>query len=590
MDSSQTDTELFQALQKGQSPALGVLYNRHSGLVYTIALTLLGDPQEAEALTQEIFLKLWKQRNYRPSQGSLVRFLATLTQTQAVERLRSRQGVRRFLRGWGEATNLVFPLPQQVESLSMSDQRSQQVRGAWAQLPDNQRQILKMAYYGGLSQLDIARQLDIPLETVKYQARQGLLRLGVRLQNLTNEEIDGARQTHQAQAGMAPPKSPGNLAAILPAQRPSIAMFGVIASVVSLFALIFSRFLGLPVNPFSVNPFSKVVQSSSSSISNRDAAADLDTIDLDAIDLDTVTPAVVDLETITPAKTLSTSTDVVWSLALSADGQILVSGGADKTIKVWNLETDQVLHTLSGHTDTVRAIALSPNGRILASGSGDHTIKLWNVETGQLLRTLAGHSGPVWSVAISPDGQTLISGGEDGALKIWRLQTGELIRMIQAHADRVFSVAIAVDGETIATGGIDHTIKLWRLQTGELIGAIAQHSSAVRAVDFSPDGRHLASGSWDKTIKLWNWRTGELIHTFTGHTLRVVTVKFSQDDPTLASGSIDHTIKLWDTRTGRLRQTLAGHSDWVLAVAASDDRLVSSSKDQTIQIWRPSNR
>ena len=283
-------------------------------------------------------------------------------------------------------------------------------------------------------------------------------------------------------------------------------------------------------------------------------------------------------------KTLVGHSGSVWSVALSSDGQTLVSGSEDKTIKIWNLNTGQVSRTLLGHSDAVRSVTLSPDGQILASASGDKTIKLWNLH-GQI-RTLSGHSGPVWSVAINPDGQTLVSGSEDGTVKIWNLPTGELRRTINGHSGRVFSVAISPDGQTFATASIDKTIKVWHLQSGELIRTLLGHADAVRCVVFSPDGQKLASSSWDKTIKVWNLRTGEVMRTLLGHSDRVVSVAFSNDSQ-IASTSVDKTIKVWNWQTGKLLSTLSGHSDWVLSVTISPTgQIVSSSKDKTIKVWQ----
>ena len=284
-------------------------------------------------------------------------------------------------------------------------------------------------------------------------------------------------------------------------------------------------------------------------------------------------------------KTLIGHSDSVWSVDLSSDGQTLVSGSEDKTIKIWNLNTGQVSRTLLGHSDAVRSVTLSPDGQILASGSGDKTIKLWNLRTGQI-RTLSGHSGPVWSVAISPDGQTLVSSSEDSTIKIWDLPNGELRRTINGHSGRIFSVAISPDGQTFATASIDKTIKVWNLRTGELMRTLLGHADAVRCVVFSPDGQKLASSSWDKTIKVWNLRTGELMRTLLGHSDRVVSIAFS-DDSQIASTSVDKTIKVWNWQTGKLLSTLSGHSDWVLSVTTSPTgQIVSSSKDKTIKVWQ----
>ncbi|MCL1475093.1 WD40 repeat domain-containing protein, partial [Argonema antarcticum] len=69
----------------------------------------------------------------------------------------------------------------------------------------------------------------------------------------------------------------------------------------------------------------------------------------------------------------------------------------------------------------VYSVAISPDGQTLVSGSNDKTINIWNLATGNLIRTLSGHSGYVYSVAISPDGQTLVSGSNDKTIKIWRV-------------------------------------------------------------------------------------------------------------------------------------------------------------------------
>lgn len=126
------------------------------------------------------------------------------------------------------------------------------------------------------------------------------------------------------------------------------------------------------------------------------------------------------------AKTLIGHSGWIRSVAISPDGQTLVSVSEDKTIKLWNLNTGQLLRTLTGHSDKVTSVAISPDGQTLVSGSLDKKIKLWNLNTGQRLRTLdvrtsQGLIVQVSAIAFSADGQTLVSGDETGTLKIWRL-------------------------------------------------------------------------------------------------------------------------------------------------------------------------
>ncbi len=182
--SNQTDAELILALSKGQTAALGILYDRHAGLVYGLAVNVLGDAQEAEDLTQDIFLTLAKGTTYDPQRGSLRTFLAILTRSRARDRLRSRSNARQTLQrlnldGQPE-TGTNAPLDQVFQQ-----EQSQEVSTALAQLSDSQQQILRMAYYDGLSQTEIAKQLEIPLGTVKARARRGLLKLRQTLTSFT---------------------------------------------------------------------------------------------------------------------------------------------------------------------------------------------------------------------------------------------------------------------------------------------------------------------------------------------------------------------------------------------------------------------
>ena len=287
------------------------------------------------------------------------------------------------------------------------------------------------------------------------------------------------------------------------------------------------------------------------------------------------------------ANTLTGHANIVWSVAVSPDGQTLVSSSGDETIKIWNLRTGALLRTLSGDAGMVLSVAVSPDGQTLVSSSWDKTIKIWNLRTGALLRTLLESSRELWSVAISPDSQTLAS-SSGNIIQIWNLRTGKLLHTRAGHTDAILSVAISPQGYLLATGSQDKTIKIWNLHTGALLYTLTGHSNRVRSVAFSPDGQTLASSSWDKTIKIWNLRTRALLHTLIGHSGYVNSIAISPNGQILASGSDDHTIKLWNLRTGELLSTLSGHLNNVNSVAFSTDgkTLVSGSGDNTIKIWQ----
>jgi len=182
MLSNQTDTEVFQALRSGNLLALGILYERYGEVVYRVALRMLGNAQEAEDLTQEVFLSLCSGGAYDSKRGSMLVFLMTLTRSKAIDRHRQMQAQWQRLQKWGRS-NLSESWGTLMDKASLKE-ISQRVRNALFELPDSQRKILEMAYYEGLSQSDISEILKMPVGTVKTYKRKGLLKLRQLLQEL----------------------------------------------------------------------------------------------------------------------------------------------------------------------------------------------------------------------------------------------------------------------------------------------------------------------------------------------------------------------------------------------------------------------
>ena len=283
----------------------------------------------------------------------------------------------------------------------------------------------------------------------------------------------------------------------------------------------------------------------------------------------------------------------VFSMAVSPTGQHFVTSNENNIVQIWDTMTGkQTGQSLQGHTDNVRSVAFSPDGQRIVSSSADNTVRIWDVTTGeQIGQPLRGHTDSIWSVAFSFDGQHIVSGSEDNTIRIWNVSTGKQIgQSLQGHTSNVFSVAFSPDGQRIVSGSEDNTVRIWDMATGEQIGKSLQgHTSNVFSVAFSLDNQRIVSGSEDNTVRVWNVSTGEQIgQPLQGHTNRIFSVAFSPDGQQVVSGSEDNTVRIWDVSMGeQIGQPLQNHTDSVWSVSVSPDgkTLASGSGDGTVRMW-----
>ncbi|MDZ8029024.1 MAG: WD40 repeat domain-containing protein [Nostoc sp. DcaGUA01] len=194
-------------------------------------------------------------------------------------------------------------------------------------------------------------------------------------------------------------------------------------------------------------------------------------------------------------------TSNVLSLAVSPDSKVLISGALDG-IRLWDLLQQRPLGSLARFNNLIYTVAISSDGQTLASGDNKGVIKLWSLSSGKLISESVAHTNSVTAVAFTPDGQTLISASRDRTIKVWNVSSGELFRTLTGHNNWVNAIAINPDGQTLASAGRDG-IRLWNIASGELINTLSGHTDWVSAIAFSPNGQILASGGFDQKVKIW---------------------------------------------------------------------------------------
>ena len=287
-------------------------------------------------------------------------------------------------------------------------------------------------------------------------------------------------------------------------------------------------------------------------------------------------------------------TKKVNSVAFHPNGQYVVSGSRDRTLRLWNWEQNLVTPPFVGHEGEVNSVLFGHNGQYIISGSDDGTIRLWNFQLQPIGKPFVGHQGAINSVVISPDGQYIVSGGADGTIRFWNLRGESIRRPLTGHKGAINSVAISPDGQYIASGGADNTIRLWNSKGKLVCKPFAGHQEVyskegIYCVFFSPNSQSIASCGADATIRLWSLNGDTLTPQPLKH-FGVCSIAFSPDGHKVASAGDDSTgdgIRLWTT-DGRPVEEYFSKTAYMLtsiAFSPNGDHIVTGENDGSVKVW-----
>ena len=174
---SMTDAALLRQVADRRAEALGVLYSRYAPALLALGVRILGGAPEAKEVLQEVFLHVWNQAGrYDAGRSSVSTWLILIGRSRAIDRLRTRKVVERTHENAAKRDPAGHASPEGVESVFVHERR-ERVRREMDKLPPEQRQVLEMAFYEGLSQSEIAAKAVLPLGTVKTRTLLAMKKL-----------------------------------------------------------------------------------------------------------------------------------------------------------------------------------------------------------------------------------------------------------------------------------------------------------------------------------------------------------------------------------------------------------------------------
>lgn len=293
------------------------------------------------------------------------------------------------------------------------------------------------------------------------------------------------------------------------------------------------------------------------------------------------------------------SADCIETIAISHDGRLVVTGGAEGSVQVWELAGRTLLRRFQHGIDNiwdspgVTALAITPDGRYVLSAGGDYRIRLWDLHNGRCRRILSGHERSVVAIAVTRDGQRVISGGFDSDIRIWSLRTGRTIRVLRGHSGIVLALTFTADGRHAVSGANDSTVRLWELSRGQSIRTL-RDPSFVKTVSMTADGACVLTGSEDGGLKMWDIVGSRAAALDERGQSWAIAIAFSPDRRRIILGASDGTIRLLKTSDGSTQREIPGKRTAMrgliaMAVTPTWNRAVVGTYGGEMQLWELKN-
>ncbi|HLN33227.1 MAG TPA: sigma-70 family RNA polymerase sigma factor [Gemmataceae bacterium] len=296
-------------------------------------------------------------------------------------------------------------------------------------------------------------------------------------------------------------------------------------------------------------------------------------------------------------------------LSFSPDGKVLaafgnsISSRPQATLDLWNVASGERVHKCAGHEGQVLCAAFTPDSKTLVSGGADRSIRLWDVATGKETRCMNGCPVAIGQIAVSPNATRLAIIGqlEDGwrrpeyRVRIWDMGAGTEIRQLavppnhDSLADVGFKAALfAPDGKTLVTGGADRYARVWDLTTGQEVKRIDVGCANLSCMALSPDGKVLAVGIPLITIRLIELASGKDLVPLAGHQGGVFQSATFSGKGSIVTAGYGPTFLVWDAMTGQLQCQVGktGATSFSYSFARHGSMAVSTNWNEAgIRVW-----
>lgn len=284
------------------------------------------------------------------------------------------------------------------------------------------------------------------------------------------------------------------------------------------------------------------------------------------------------------------STSAPAVTALDVQGDLVLTGGADKTVVLFDSKREEVQTTFKGHQKKISAVVLHPTEKICLSASYDTQVRVWPSDDETCKYVINTHDGPVTDISLHATGDYVLSVSSDSFWALSDIHVGKTLCKTQSEEKSNVEICCGQfhpDGLIFGTGTADAIVKIWDLKEQANVANFPGHQGAVRAIAFSENGYYLATGAEDGEVKLWDLRKLKSFKTMTINDGKhsISGICFDQSGSYLAVAGAD--VQVIHVRPWTVLATFSDHKEAVTAVrfGPNANSIFSTGLDRSLRIY-----